>query len=307
MHFFCPPSLLFLGNERQEPTRKGMTLVELLVVIAIIAILIGLLLPAVQKVREAALMLQSQNNLKQICLGLHHMASLQNGKLPGLVYEEPLVELLPYVEQENLYTRHRDPSLWEQDPASHLGMQVAVYVNPLDRSFGQSDPVFSSLYGIKPSQISVSSYALNAQFFGLVPRVNRITDGLSQTIWLAEHYGWRCHDTAFIYTVGAAWPWAPLQPPNFAQGGSVQGRPPPGDYYPITRGNPPVSVAAEGRTFQVLPSIADCDPRLPNASSSRGLQVGIADGSVRILSPAVSPQLFWGMVTPSGGEVLPAE
>jgi len=104
--------------------RGGFTLIELLVVIAIIAVLIGLLLPAVQKVREAAARMKCANNLKQLGLAAHNYASSHNGVLPpGYLGTYPnlgaptgsptpgypgqfvgvLAILLPYVEQDNLY------------------------------------------------------------------------------------------------------------------------------------------------------------------------------------------------------------
>ncbi len=294
--------------------RKGLTLLEALIVIAVIGMLMGLLIPAIHKIRESALILRSHNNLRQIALGLHNLAVSNNDRLPGCVWSEPpyryetLVELLPYLEQHNLYDRYANPPPRGR-ALNHYTMQVATFVNPLDASGDHPNPTVPTLLGkIDPSRLSVSSYALNAQFFAFYPRITRITDGTSHTIWLTEHYGWNCKNVTFIYTIGTAVgphnSWSPVQPATFAHGGAAAGRPTPGDYYPMTTGNPPVSTAEGGKTFQVRPKVSECDPRLPNASSSRGLQVAMAGGNVRILAPSTSPQVFWGMVTPNGGEIV---
>ena len=279
-------------------SRRAATAVEVLVVIAVVATAVGLLLPAVQRVRGAAARAQTGNQYRQVILAICHYTSQHDDRLPtvdGQQQDSPnwgqgsLLDCIrPYIESNTATVSRLMP-----DGRSY-GV-IPLYVSPMDPS-----------YTITGTTEGNASVALNALLFRTPRSINAISDGTSSTLAISEHYA-QCGKTAFVWSLGAAkcnslvngvrtpTPCVnqPHHSPTFAD------YPMADDYHP----GPPVPA----RTFQPAPAVADCDYRLPQSADPGGMQAAMLDGSVRRIAPGVSPAAFWAAVTPAGGESLPLD
>jgi prepilin-type N-terminal cleavage/methylation domain-containing protein len=267
--------------------RTAFTLIELLVVIAIIAVLIGLLLPAVQKVREAAARTQDANNLKQLGLALHNCNDT-NHKLPPIYnnYPNPAGAmgppagmgtlqyfLLPFLEQQNTYNSVSMSS----DNATNTPLKVFM---------GPADPTMpgDGLVTMMGMPCGACSYASNSLVFDNVPGgsaqiPSTFADGTSNTIVFGERFT-NCSGMAVGWQMGMCGS-PPTWPAYFTM-----------DTYPALM------------LPQFGPIPAACDSMRLQSPYSAGILVGLGDGSVRLVSSGVS-QYSWNLaLNPTDGQTF---
>ncbi len=323
--------------------RSAFTLIELLVVIAIIAILIGLLLPAVQKVREAAARTRCQNNLHQIGLACHQFADTNNGFLPpsmsGGTSTNPFqgvawsafARILPYVEQSALYQR-ADLKVSAMSQASVVGQRVAVYFcpsDPGDKPSSASPPTWPATYGFGHGDWFTQYFPTGQGGNGAFPlvgypcqigvRLTDITDGLSSTVGAAE-----------VKAFGPLLNRAATLGPNMPMPAAPADVPALGGQFSATAGHfawaqaflsvtgvtfvfPPNTFvsyvnAVDGKTYDVDwvgggPSY-NYGAVTARSYHSNGVNALFMDGSVRFVNNAI-PQATWrAMGTRNGGEAV---
>jgi prepilin-type N-terminal cleavage/methylation domain-containing protein len=285
---------------------RGFTLIELLVVIAIIAILIGLLLPAVQKVREAAARSQSQNNLKQMTLALHNCNDTY-GKLPSCCGLFPTTNpsnwtpaphgtlqyfLLPFMEQQNIYNNTGSVS-WNSNSV------VKTFIAPGDPSMpgnyltwgnrGASsyapnywvfaDGSASSPGPWAPGSLGSQSYWTGNWNWGTTPNGDggfasipaTIPDGTSNTIAFGER---------FCICQGVQHIW----------GEDGQGRNPWSAY--MYHQDPPIFHANYNN---------NCDYNRYGTFSPAGVMVSLMDGSVRLINSGINNSTWVDALLPGDG------
>jgi prepilin-type N-terminal cleavage/methylation domain-containing protein/prepilin-type processing-associated H-X9-DG protein len=308
-----------------RPGRRAFALVELLVVIAIIAVLIGLLLPAVQKVREAAARSKCQNNLKQLALAAHahHDA---NGHFPaGFALVSPravpwVVLLGPYLEQTVLTQRWRSATENVTDggrgalqatvvpsavcPSDALP-NPAVYEQAPPGAAGNTDGLYLGLASYGPNagtNPAVFPAVADGVFHNNTKvRLSDITDGTSGTLLFGEHYR-----SDPLWTA-------------FCAGGTPEYRDNDFTYFAQWKTNITWVGAVAEVNYRLPDAVATAPPAFgtqawrdlyyarvfsPGSGHPGGANAALADGSVRFLADTLLPKTLKALCTRAGGEAI---
>ncbi len=289
--------------------RSAFTLVELLVVIAIIGTMMGLLLPAVQKIRTLAARLQCANNLRQLGLACHSYEATRKTLPPGFTATMPYPDttpgwgwgayILPYLEQDVLYRQIDFTLPVQKSPAAQA--VIPIFLCPMDQAsdgpFTVTDATLSPMGLLGPSSYAATVGSDASEVDDLVgngifyrnskTRLTDITDGTSHTVMLG--------DRAWSQTNGT---WAGA--PNGAICRAGDRNP-----WPNAVGPAPTLVLVHNNWINIR---TDADGGLDDFSSNHtgGINLVFADGSVRFLPDIVADgllrQSFWAMGTRSAGD-----
>ena len=253
--------------DRLPTPHRGVTLLELIIVIGLLLILAALLVPAVQKVRQAAARTQSSNNLKQLGIGYHNYNDAYK-KLPPIAGKAPLGEgsnlfhLLPFLEQDNLRQQAKGNS-WNVANAV-----IPIFLDPQDNSAPNH---------LHENSFATTNYAGN--WLGFKDGANRIPasfpDGTSNTMMFATRYQ-LCNGTPTAWAYPTIYTWTPMF-----------------GYYSYAK-------------FQVNPKQADCDPHVPQSIGTVML-IGLCDASVRTVDASISPRTWWLLTDPADGNPLDSD
>jgi prepilin-type N-terminal cleavage/methylation domain-containing protein/prepilin-type processing-associated H-X9-DG protein len=321
--------------------RRAFTLIELLVVIAIIAVLVGLLLPAVQKVREAANRISCTNNLKQIALAAHNYHDTY-GRFPGGVYLNPgpfslgpraqgytvFVALLPFIEQDNLY------ALWNFTTPILNGQQSATVPNPpaatvLKTLICPSDQIPENprpaakhppgvylwgitSYGGNGGTQSYPNASLDGIFFAVGPgsspvlksvRMADVTDGLSNTLLFGERYHLDANFDELVSPVPSS------LSTDLVAGYGWWGSPTPEAVADVTESAfAPLNYLVPnplppGVTSQQAVNLRIC---AWGSGHTGGANFALGDGSVRFIDNSIPQTTLAWLSTRAGGEVIPS-
>jgi prepilin-type N-terminal cleavage/methylation domain-containing protein len=289
--------------------RQAFTLIELLVVIAIIAILIGLLLPAVQKVRETSMRLQSANNLKQLTMAVHNYEGAAN-KIPANAETLPSGlrvsahwSLLPYIEQNGL---HAAAGVSNAAYLANASKVVRTFIAPLDSSLAGNTETINGVTW------AASNYAANHPVFGYPGngtnwsgftnnsfdnygrKLQNITDGTSNTVMFGERYA-QCSSGGSLWAYRNTDP-APTGPsyPGWARMSFF-----PANWVSNNHTAPFTAVPPQNK-----PTIANCSPYNLQSFSTSGCQISMCDGSVRTVRTSISSTVWFAAIWPDDGQVL---